>query len=462
MKTKKVYYAEVYLKNLTAKVIETLPCPGEADSILVVLDQTIFFPEGGGQSCDIGTINDCPVTHVSETKDSIYHKLSLAESPIKGISTLSDDEFLAACGKLGLTPGSDVNLTIDWERRFDNMQRHCGEHILSGIFYKLFGGVNRGFHMGEDYLTIDISLEDKPEYKELTIGMCLQAELMANQAIWDNLPVVRRIFDSRDEAEKMPLRKALAIDEDISIVTIGDINDPADSVACCGTHPEFAGQVGMIKIYKVEPNKGMFRIFFEAGKRALLAYDKHYEVMTKIGNDLSAGVPDLMDKYNARNEKNKEIRDRLYGLTKEVIRREGEYIKALLSDDSGHAERDDTKTDAQAARQSNTQTATHETPFEFTHTGNLSLRYNLLTVDDIIELGRSLAGSLNSMLFLIHKPSLTVFLFSDKYDCGKLVKDNVTVFNGKGGGNKTFARAIFTRRDDLDAFIQAIDMLTKQ
>ena len=119
------------------------------------------------------------------------------------------------------------------------------------------------------------------------MDMCLEAELMANQAIWDNLPVVRRVFDSREEAEKMPLRKALAIDEDISIVTIGDVTDPADSVACCGTHPERAGQVGMIKIYKVEPNKGMFRVFFEAGKRALLAYDKQYDVLTTLGKDLS-------------------------------------------------------------------------------------------------------------------------------------------------------------------------------
>ena len=282
--------------------------------------------------------------------------------------------------------------------------------------------------MGEDYLTIDISLEDKPEFKDLNMDMCLAAELMANQAIWDNLPVVRKIFDSREEAEKMPLRKKLAIDDDISIVTIGDVTDPADSVACCGTHPEYAGQVGMIKIYKVEPNKGMFRIFFEAGKRALLAYDKQYDILTTLGKDLSAGVPDLMDKYAARNDKNREIRDRLYNLTKEAIRRETETIKDSLINAG---------------------------------TGHLCFEYELLTVDDIIELGRGLSGSIPLMLFLIHKPSLTVFLFSDNHDCGRIVKDNAAVFGGKGGGNKSFARAIFQRRDDLDSFILAVDMLLK-
>lgn len=452
MKTEKVYYTEVYLKNLIARVTEVLPCTDSESEILLVLDRTIFFPEGGGQSCDLGVINNFKVTYVYESDNVIYHKVSLASGQHESAcghnppsSTPGDNEgdILTYAKTLGFFPGADVGLAINWERRFDNMQRHCGEHILSGIFYKLYGGVNRGFHMGEDYLTIDISLEDRPEFKELTMDMCLEAELLANQAIWDNLPVVRRVFESREDAEKMPLRKKLAIDEDISIVTIGDINDPADSVACCGTHPEHAGQVGMIKIYKVEPNKGMFRIFFEAGKRALLAYDKQFDVLTTLGKDLSAGVPDLMEKYQARNEKNKEIRDRLYNLTKEVIACEAESLKELLAGTSSVCCASNSEGNAGSS-------------------GNIAKEYNILTVDDIIELGRSLAGNITRILFLIHNASQTVFLFSDENDCGKLVKENAAVFGGKGGGNKTFARAIFTRRDDLDSFIQAINMLLKQ
>ena len=419
MKTERVYYVDVYAKNLTAKIVDILPSPKDKEAILLVLDKTIFFPEGGGQSSDIGFINDLEVSHVSEADGEIFHKI-----PVK--KEVTEENIDSICNDLKITKGSEVNLSIDWDRRFDNMQRHCGEHILSGIFYRLYGGVNRGFHMGEDYLTIDISLEDNPEFKTLDMDMCLRAELDANQVIWDNLPVVRRIFDSREEAEKMPLRKKLAIDDDISIVTIGDVSDPADSVACCGTHPSHAGQVGMIKIYKVEPNKGMFRIFFEAGKRALLAYDKQYDVLTTLGKDLSAGTHDLLDKYNVRNEKNKETRDRLFNLTKEVIAREAARIKDLFDE------------------------------------GNFVSEYEILTVDDCIELARSLAGSIPSLLYIVHKPTSTIFLFSDKHDCGKLVKENASVFNGKGGGNKTFARAIFTRRDDLDSFIQAANMLTKE
>lgn len=421
MKTEKVYYVDVYAKEYTSKVMEILPCPEDKNAILLVLDKTIFFPEGGGQSSDHGEINGLPVTHVSETADAIFHKINIGREVTESdlSSGLKDEKII---------PGSDVHLSIDWARRFDNMQRHCGEHILSGICYRLFGGVNRGFHMGDDYMTIDISLEEKPEFKELTMDMCLDAEHEANKVIWDNLPVVRRIFGSREEASSMPLRKALAIDEDISIVTIGDVNDPADSVACCGTHPEHAGQVGMIKIYKVEPNKGMFRIFFEAGKRALLQYDKEYEILTTLGKDLSAGVPDLLDKYNAKNEKNKTVRDRLFNLTKKAIRIEDESIRESLNDSEPSIVRRD---------------------------------YELFTPDDIIELGRGLAGSIPSMLFLIHKPTSTIFLFSDKHDCGKIVKENAAVFGGKGGGNKTFARAIFQRADDLETFIQGVSMLLK-
>ena len=113
----------------------------------LVLDSTIFFPTGGGQSCDLGTINGVEVIDVFEKENIVYHILKGCDASIE--------------------TGDTVSLEIDWDRRFDNMQRHCGEHILSGIFFRLFGGVNRGFHMGEDYMTIDISLEADENYSEI-------------------------------------------------------------------------------------------------------------------------------------------------------------------------------------------------------------------------------------------------------------------------------------------------------
>ena len=301
MKTIKLFQSDVYRRSADAVVLQ-FDKDNSKNTSCLVLDSTIFFPTGGGQSCDLGTINGFEVIDVFEKENIIYHIIKGCDATFK--------------------PGDTVNLEIDWDRRFDNMQRHCGEHILSGIFFRLFGGVNRGFHMGEDYMTIDISLEADKNYSEINWEMAMQAELETNKVIWGNTKVSAYHFDTKVEAEKMPLRKALSLEKDITIVTIGDISNPADSVACCGTHPSTAGQVGMVKIYKIEPNKGMFRIFFEAGQRALAHYDTRFDIMTKLENDLSASHTTLLSKYETQKEKTRQIKDRLYHLSKEFIRRE--------------------------------------------------------------------------------------------------------------------------------------------
>ena len=404
MKTEKLYLLDRYLKKAEAQVLEVSPSPA-AGEIIAVLDRTIFFPGGGGQSCDLGTIAGQSVTKVEERDNVVLHHVKSAD------------------GGAAITPDATVEMEIDWARRFDNMQRHCGEHILSGVFFDLFGGVNRGFHMGDDYMTIDISLEEDKKVDEITFEMALEAELAANRIIWQDLPVIAHHFDTKAEAESIATRKELAIEEDITIVTIGDDSHPADSVACCGTHPSTSGQVGMLKIYKVEPNKGMFRVFFEAGERALMGYRSRFDTLSYLEKDLSAGNNDLIAKYETRKEKNSEVRDRLYKLTQTVLNREKEAI--VNQPDKNVYE------------------------------------YEILTVDDLINLGRSLQGNTEKLLILVHNPSLTLLLFSDTVDCGKLVKENAAVFGGKGGGNNSFARAIFSRKDDANMFIDALDKLQR-
>lgn len=412
MKTKKRFLVDKYLSKLQTTI---LSLEKKKDHILLLLDETIFFPGGGGQSCDLGTINGHQVSQVFESDNEIYHRIEIQDDiPLEN-----------------LKENAPCEIEIDWSRRFDNMQRHCGEHILSGICYALWGGVNRGFHMGEDYMTIDISLEDNPKIKEVNWEMAMEAELKANQVIWDDLPVKTHFFDSKTDAEKMPLRKALNIDKDISIVTIGSDENPADSVACCGTHPSTSGQVGLIKIYKVEPNKGMYRIYFEAGKRALLGYRNRFDILSKLEKDLSAGTPDLLEKYTSRQDKQKEIRDRLFHLTKEVESREQARIISELNN-----------SDRKAAKIS-------------------IYSYNILALDDLIDMGRGMENQFPGILALIHSPTLTVLLFSHEFDCGKLVKNNVDIFAGKGGGNSKFARAIFKRTEDLDMFLDALEKLLR-
>ena len=165
MITARLFKEDVYLKETDAEILEV---SAGKEGALVILDKTVFFPTGGGQSCDTGYIDDLRVKEVYEYDGEIYHVVE---------------------GGASLSPGDRVHLQIDWDRRFDNMQRHCGEHILSGVFHALCGGVNRGFHMGDDYMTIDISLEDDPSYSKIDDELLSEAELRCNRIIWADMPL---------------------------------------------------------------------------------------------------------------------------------------------------------------------------------------------------------------------------------------------------------------------------------
>lgn len=410
MTTKKLFQKDVTLKKAQAEVILA-----DTDNGILVLDRTIFFPEGGGQSCDIGTINDLIVTDVHEKDGNVIHKVTVDNSLVLPRA------------------GETVTLAIDWERRFDNMQRHCGEHILSGVFYRECGAVNRGFHMGDHYMTIDMNLEDdpageKPKPDKIDWPMAMEVEKKANQIIWSDVPVTIRRFESKKEAAGLPLRKALAVDEEISIVCVGDINDPADCVACCGTHPKTSGQVGLIKILKVENYKGMFRIYFEAGARALSIFDRSHEVLTSIGSRYSAGIDDLTERIAAAEAKNKKIRDSLYILKQSVMKSRIAEIESGL----------------EAANQNDE---------------IVSKEYDDLSIDDLLNIGRPLTEQIKKLLMIAAPEENTVLLFSDgnTVDCGKLVKENASIYNGKGGGNKQNARAIFPNKEYMETFMDLVE-----
>ncbi|MCI9597792.1 MAG: alanyl-tRNA editing protein [Firmicutes bacterium] len=404
MNTIKRYQQDVYQQECSAKILSVAE-----DRIL--LDQTVFFPTGGGQSCDLGTINGLEVIEVFEEKDLVWHRLSASDAA-------------------SLSEGQEVDCRIDWERRFDNMQRHCGEHILSGICFREFGGINRGFHMGQDYMTIDISLEEKPEITEITWEMAKHAELCTNEVIWSNAPVTVRHFETREEAEKMPLRKALAIDEEISIVCVGSIENAADCVACCGTHPSTAGQVGLVKLYKVERYKGMFRIYFEAGKRALLDYDAKHDLVSTLGKRFSAGKDDLIEKIDKQEARAKAVKDELHVLRQSMIRSRIEAIEKDLA----------------AA-------VTSSDPAWI-----LTYEFDDMKTDDLLNIGRPLIKKIENLLLIVSPQDNMLLLFSNgNTDCGKLVKENASIYNGKGGGNATSARAIFPKRDGLDTFMDLLE-----
>ena len=416
MSATKLYQKDVYTKEWEAEVTGITERG-------VYLDQTAFFPEGGGQSCDLGTIQVLSdgkpgeilqVTDVQEDGDDVIHRLASTE---------------------GLLEGCRVRCAIDWPRRFDNMQRHCGEHILSGIFYQECGGVNRGFHMGEDYMTIDISLEDEPTNPEASRpevvdwNTALHCERLANEVVWSNAPVHVFRFDNREDAEKMPLRKKLAFDEDISIVCVGSPEHAADCVACCGTHPSTAGQVGLIKLYKVEKYKEMFRIYFEAGARALADYEKKHDMLTELSNNYSSSIEDFPDKVR--------------GLEQRVADTKGELIKLKHAFKEIECAALDEKLEA-----ADVKVVVH------------ALEH--FSLDDAFNMAKSYMGKdrcKGRLILLYSKPSTSYILVSDgKINCGSLVKEYANFYQGKGGGNDVSARAIFTSEENASLFA---DLLTK-
>ena len=398
MNTKKLYKEDVYLCKCNAIV-------KKVDGDDVILDQTVFFPEGGGQSCDLGTISNFEVSDVQESYQQVIHKVP-------------GNNFKV---------GDNVTCEINWDHRFDNMQRHCGEHIMSGMWFREYGGVNRGFHMGDNYMTVDISLEEDPKYTEITWEMAQHIEDCTNEAIWQNLPVITRHFDTQKEAKNLPLRKALTLKEDITIVAVGDINNPSDCVACCGTHPQTSGQVGLLKIYKVEKNKGMFRIYFEAGKRAMDDYDTKHDIINIIGNKYSAGTDDLVKKLDAQEDRYKELKQTHTRLRNSVIAiRQNEILRTLEDCDCAN--------------------------------DILLYRYDDMLIDDLLNIGRPLMDRVNKLLLIADDNSNTLLLFSNgDIDCGKLVKENASIYQGKGGGNKNNARAIFPKKDNMNIFIDLIE-----
>lgn len=265
--TVKLFENNSLLKECTATVTA---CTEKEGLYLVELDQTVFFPEGGGQLSDKGKIADVIVSHVSERDGHIYHE----------------------CDK-PLEVGTEVKAVLDWRVRLDRMQQHLGEHLLSYACWKLFKANNIGFHMNEDDVFIDLD-------KELTEEELLKAEIYTNEIIWENRPVHISYMDSTEAVKlKDKMRKFNSkLTGTLRIVSVED----ADICTCCGTHPPFTGMLGSVKVIRHEKHKGGCRVEFVCGGRALADADKKNSTLLAVAQGLSVKpeqVPDALAKLKA-------------------------------------------------------------------------------------------------------------------------------------------------------------------
>ena len=250
METKKLFYADVMLREFTAAV---LSCEETKGGYAVVLDQTAFYPEGGGQPCDRGTLGDANVLEVHEKAGVVTH---LCDKP--------------------LPVGRTVAGEIDWARRFDHMQQHSGEHICSGLICERFGCDNVGFHMGADVVTIDFNAD-------ISWDALLDIEARANRYICENHAIDIRFYRGQ-ELDAMQYRSKKALDGDVRIVTFPG----ADCCACCGTHVVQSGAVGIVKFLSCQRFREGVRIELLAGERAYRYLSATWEQNLKSAQLLSA------------------------------------------------------------------------------------------------------------------------------------------------------------------------------
>ena len=245
-----LYEQDAFLRQFTARVVS---CTQGKKGFDIVLDQTAFYPEGGGQPYDTGTLGTVKVLEVHEREGKVVH----------------------TCGS-PLEVASEVEGAIDWERRFDLMQHHSGEHIVSGMAHAKWGCDNVGFHMGADVITIDLNiLLDEEKLREL--------EADVNRYIWEDHPI-EITFPSPEELAALEYRSKKELSGRVRIVSFPG----ADTCACCGTHVRSSGQVGLVKLLSVQKFRDGVRIELVCGGRALAYLDRTLDQNRQISNLLSA------------------------------------------------------------------------------------------------------------------------------------------------------------------------------
>lgn len=275
MTTEKLFYTDTYLKEFTATVIDARPL--QSGTWGIVLDKTAFYPEGGGQPSDTGWLDDIPVLSVTEKQGEVVHVTA------------------------GKPAGPTVKGRIDWNRRFDHMQQHSGEHLLSGVFGALFGAENIGFHLGADSVYIDVTVDS------LSSEQAAAVEDAANAHVFANTPVSCRFVAEADLA-CFPLRKRPTKSfASIRLVSVGDV----DCCPCGGTHVAATGEIGLIKLRSWERRGSAVRVEFVCGGRALADYRLNANVVRELSSRLSvpvAEIPGAFQKQQAKLEAaNKEL-----------------------------------------------------------------------------------------------------------------------------------------------------------
>lgn len=298
--TLRIYFNNSYLIQFTATVTTSTTYQNKPAAIL---DQTAFYPEGGGQPADHGTLNGIKVLDVQEKDEQIFHILEK-----------SIDEGATVAGE------------IDWQRRFDHMQQHTGQHILSGAFQRLLDTETLSWHLSNDYVSIDISRTG------ISSEELARVEMAANQIVAEARPVTAKIYTSA-ELPSLNLRKSPTRDSEIRVVTIADW----DAIGCGGTHVRTTAEVGHIAIRRVEAHSGTSRVQFICGLRAVTDYRKFADTVNNASAILSIKPEEVMEGITRLKSAQQSLENDLKVATKVILEYEAnKLIEKAIRSDSHH------------------------------------------------------------------------------------------------------------------------------
>ena len=274
MTSTKLYYQDAYTTRFEATIVERIR---QDNKTAVILDKTYFYPTSGGQPFDLGTLQNIPIYNVTvrEEDDAVLHWIDTTE--------LWQNE---------------VTGQISWARRFDHMQQHTGQHILSQAFIQVAQAETVGFHLSDNSVTIDLHTGN------LNPSQVEEAEHLANQIIWQNRAIHTRSV-TVEQAKQLPLRKLPPVRNGrLRLVEI----EKFDLSACGGTHVRQTGEIGIIKIVKLERQNNKLRVEFCCGNRALFDYRLKNSIVNQLSTELTTGPAEIVDSVVRNKEESKENR----------------------------------------------------------------------------------------------------------------------------------------------------------
>jgi alanyl-tRNA synthetase len=375
----KLYYQDAYIQSFFSRVVrqanddEGLP--------YIVLEETAFYPTGGGQPNDIGTINDINVINVEEIDGEIRHYL---ENPLPEIR-------------------KEVFGVIDWERRFDHMQQHAGQHILSAAFDSIFHFKTVGFHLGREILTIDLETEHLSERE------AEEAENLANQIIIENRPIETK-WITEEELSQYAMRKETKVKEDIRLVIIPEF----DYNGCGGTHPKTTGEVRAVKILDWEKQKKKIRLQFICGNRVLEQFQHKQKVLLQLTKQLNVPEREMEAAVYRILDHAKALEKALEGVKENILLYEAKEL--LINSNTGGRE-----IIISQVYQDRTIQELQKLARLITNEEEMAYVFFVAENEDRLQIvvARGVKGSLNMK---------------------KLIGEALTRINGKGGGNEMFAQ----------------------